>query len=327
MPMSPNEDVGIAIVNYRTAPSIERQLQAWSRERPVESRIGAIIVVDNDAGELDTRIERLGLPVRYLRARGNRGYASGVNTGWRVLDHPYVLLLSPDAVISLASIDAMAAALDSEPALGAVAPLHLDRQGRPTNPFRRLPGWLDLLAHRTHLYRFEWAKRRTRRYLYADLDDLDVTWPPFDVEQPPASCLMLRSRAVSGDPMDERLPILFNDVDLSRRLRADGWRTRVIPDVTCRHEPATATRYLGTAAGAELYVGAYRYVRKWQGRACAELLRAGLIAEFALDLRAPEADRTQEARHAIAALRANRSLFDAGDDSDPVRRYWTANIE
>jgi GT2 family glycosyltransferase len=319
--VTPARDIGIAIVNYRTADLIKDQLRTWSGKLHRTSRIGAIVVVDNDPGELDVGLEQLDLPVQYLCAAGNMGYARGVNTGWRALTHPYILLLSPDAVISLASIEAMAAVLDRETTLGAVAPLHLDHQGRPTNPYRRLPRWADLLAYRTHLYRFAWAKRKTRGYLYADLNGLHATSDPFDVEQPPASCLMIRSRAIRGDPMDERFPILFNDVDLSTRLRAGGWRTRVIPDVTCRHEPAGSTRYLGTRARAELDVGTYRYVRKWQGRARAELVRTGLLAEAALDLRGSEADRKEAARCAIDALRANRSLFDAHNGADPVRRH------
>ena len=156
----PRPDVGVILVNYRTSgyPGAVGKVVSPLSER---SR-----VFDHCRGQrsddLATRLAALPLEVTYVAQGRNRGYASAVNVGWRALDEPYVLLLNPDAEISLTDIERMANVLDRGAGIGAVAPLHVDRSGTVTNPYRALPSWLDIAAERTHLYRFKWAKKRVR---------------------------------------------------------------------------------------------------------------------------------------------------------------------
>ena len=318
-------DIGVAIVNYRSASLILGLIERWSRELCSAPRIVEIVVVDNDPGELDARVDWLGLPVTYLQSAGNVGYAPAVNAACGRLTTPYVLLLNPDAEIAIEAVDRMAAVLDSELSVGAVAPLHVDHEGKVTNPYRRIPSWVDLASHRTRLQRFEWARRRKRRYLCEELDGIHAGWPPSEVEQPPASCLLLRRGAIADEVMDERFPILFNDVDLSARLRLGGWRMLVDPRVSCRHEPATSTRYLGIQGEAEFYVGAYRFVEKWEGRVRAEAFRTCIIAELTFAARHQRGPRA-ESLQAIRALLRDRSVFDGLNQGDPVRAYWPPGV-
>jgi hypothetical protein len=309
--------VGVVVVNYRSAVLLSRLLGRWSDEGLDQSHAVTVVVVDNDVGDLER--DALGPNVEYVAGSGNPGYAAGVNAGCRVLQMPYVLLLNPDADIGLDAVEQMAAVLDENPVTGAVAPLHCNRADEITNVYRRIPSWLDLISHRTRVQKFGWARTRVRRYLYTDLAGIDPGWPLTPAEQPPASCLLVRRSAVVGEMMDVRFPILFNDVDLSRRLACHGWPTVVAPWIACRHVPATSTRYLGDRATAESHVGAYRYVRKWEGRGRAEALRISLIGDLMLDSRSRDSDAS---RIAAQALRANHSIFDGHLAGDPVRPYW-----
>ena len=310
--------VGAVVVNYRTAEPILDQLSVWRHERRgAAHRLASVAIVDNDPGELD-ELESA-TDVRYIRLDGNYGYANAVNRGWRATEEPYVLLLNPDARISLSAVDALASVLDTAPDVGAVAPLHLDSTDRVMNPYHTLPSWLDLIAHRTRVYRFGWAKQRVAAYFMRELDGIDGDWPLTDVPQPPASCLMLRRTSVEqDDPIDQRFPFLFSDVDLSRRLAAGGWRTLIVPAARCRHEPATSGRYLGARGAAENHVGTYRYARKWEPRAGTETFRAVLLTELLLTARG-----SPGAQAAFWALLRNRSIFDRPrPHEDPVRAHW-----
>lgn len=308
--------VGVIIVNYRTADLIERLVVRLSETR---ERIASIVVVDNDPGDLGDRLaaRHHDVDIAYIARDRNRGYPSAVNVGWRALVEPYVLLLNPDADVEPSAISRMAEALDREARVAAVAPLHLDPDGTVTNPYRSLPGWLDLIAERTHLYRFGWAKARVSRYEAAELDRIDQSWPLTAVQQPPASCLLLRRGAIRGTPMDERFPFLFNDVDLSRGLLEDGWSTVIETGAQCTHVPNTSGRYLGRRAEAENNLGAVRYCRKWEGRFAAAALRGALIAEAAITIR-----RRPEARETLRALVNGRSIFESEGVGDPVRPWW-----
>jgi GT2 family glycosyltransferase len=303
------------------AERLDGLLARWSTKVADRNRIDRIVVVNNDEGDsVDPSAWPPNLPTRYIKLGGNRGYAAGVNAGWRALDTDYVLLLNPAAEIGTDSIERMADLLDVHPEVGALAPMHADHDGRPINRYHTLPSWLDLACHGTHLYRFAWAKRRVRAYQCDWLDDITPDWPLTPVEQPPASCLLIRREAVEGEPMDEAFPILFNDVDLSTRLRRNGWRTLIVPDVVCRHLPATATRYLGVRARAEGYLGAFRYLRKWYGVLPSNAYRVLLSVSLALSARHRSLRR--ENREAVAALLRNRSIFDRRDVADPVHRFW-----
>lgn len=294
--------VGVVLVNYRTAALILELLRVWSDERTAgPHRIGSIVVVDNDPGQLDQLLSNP--DVDYVALDRNRGYASGVNVGWRRTHESYVLLLNPDAKVPLESIDALANVLDSRSDVGAVAPLHLGPDEQVTNPYHTLPSWLDLIAHRTRLYRFAWAKRRVAAYFMSEVDRIDADWSPTEVEQPPASCLLVRRAAIKGpDLLDEHLPLLFNDVDLSRRLVIGRWRTLVVPSARCWHVPGTSGRFLGLRGTAENHIGAYRYARKWDGRFKAEILRGCLVGELMLT-----SSGSPDRREAITALISNRS--------------------
>lgn len=315
--------VAVVVVNYRSAQPILDGLRAWREERRgAAHRLASIAIVDNDPGELDDL--ETAADVHYIRLDGNYGYAKAVDQGWRATHEPYALLLGPDARISLTDIDTLASVLDTAPDVGAVAPLHINSNDQVTNPYHTLPSWIDLIAHRTRVYRFAWAKQRVATYFMRELDGIGSDWPLTEVPQPPASCLMLRRTAVrEDDPIDERFPFLFSDVDLSRHLAAGGWRTLVVPAARCWHVPATSGRYLGLRNRAENHIGAYRYARKWEPRLGAELFRAALLGELALTARG-----APDVRLAMWALILNRSVFDrAVPGDDPVRRYWPSANE
>jgi GT2 family glycosyltransferase len=315
--------IDVVAVNYRSAAMVRTVCGRLAAGRG--DRLGTVAVVDNDPGELEASQLAEAGRVELIR-RSNDGFAGGVNAGWAIGGSPYVLLINPDAEVEWESVLRLAQALDSEPRLGAVAPLHLDHRGQVTNPYSEVPDWRDLLAHRfAPLRLLPSGARRLERYFATHLDGIGPDSGTVEVEQPPASCLLVRRQAVDGPPMDPRLPIYFNDVDLSRRLRDGGWRSAVVTAAVCRHEPGGAGGLLlGRALAAENQVGAYRYVRKWHGPLRALVYRAGVMAILAL--RAARHPGDGAIRRTIAALARNRSIFDAGN-GDPVRAIEARNRE
>ncbi len=68
---------------------------------------------------------------------------------------------------------------------------------------------------------------------------------PRTVDQPSASCLLLRRSVLGRSVFDERYPIFFNDVQLARRIAATGRKLWVTPDAKVIHEGHASTRQLG----------------------------------------------------------------------------------
>jgi len=57
-----------------------------------------------------------------------------------------------------------------------------------------------------------------------------------DVDSLSGACMLVRSAAVPDSPLlDETLPMYFEDIDLCRRLRAEGWRIRFLGNAEAVH--------------------------------------------------------------------------------------------
>jgi GT2 family glycosyltransferase len=90
---------------------------------------------------------------------------------------------------------------------------------------------------------------------------------PLRVEQPSASCLLLRRAFLSPDRiLDERFPIFFNDVQLARELGRAGRELWVTPDAVVVHEEHASSRQLGGALKRHYIASVVRMLRVTQPR-------------------------------------------------------------
>jgi N-acetylglucosaminyl-diphospho-decaprenol L-rhamnosyltransferase len=115
----------------------------------------------------------------------------------------------------------------ADPTVGAVAPALVLPSGDLQDSARWVPTPADLLL-----------RRFTGRQ-----PDMVRSAEPVDVEWVVAACLVIRRSAfeeIGG--FNERFFLYFEDVDLSVRLRATGYRVRYDPTVKASHEHRAASR-------------------------------------------------------------------------------------
>jgi GT2 family glycosyltransferase len=100
------------------------------------------------------------------------------------------------------------------------------------------------------------------------------------VEQPSASCLLIRRSALpDGELMDEQFPIYFNDVALARSLASRGHELWMTPEAVVVHEHGASTRQLGGLL-ARQHIGAHvRYLKATEPRYRLEVFRAVVLAQ------------------------------------------------
>ncbi len=98
-----------------------------------------------------------------------------------------------------------------------------------------------------------------------------------------ASCLMIRKSVLTGGDMtqsssigivsqagpraaigvmDERFPMFYNDVDVSKRMADAGWKTAYVADATVVHRHGASTRQVRARMIPESHRSAFRYLRK-----------------------------------------------------------------
>lgn len=266
----PGPGVSVLVVSWQSAAWIDRCV------RSIDAADAEIIVADNGSTDGSAARARAAAPqASVLELARNLGFAGGVNAARRAAQAPRLLLLNPDAAATPGAIARLAAALDADAGLGAVAGRLVSPDGTPQPGFnvRRLPTLASLTADLLFIDHLWPGNPASARYYARDLDpDASV-----DVEQPAAACLMIRADVFDRlGGLDEAFwPAWWEDVDFCRRLRDAGQRIRYVPEAVFTHVGGTSVDALGSAAFDRAFAAnRRRYVRKHHGAAAAALIGA-----------------------------------------------------
>lgn len=265
---SASRSVDVVVVSYNSSGHIRQCVEPLLGVPGVQ-----VVVVDNASSDGSVEVVR-NLPVATIQLPTNRGFAAGVNAGWRTGSAPYVLLLNPDARIEGDALDALAQRLESDGATGAVAPRILTGDGLLDFSQRRFPRLRSTFARALYLHRVfpyaAWTDELVR--------DESAYSTPGTPEWVSGACMLLRREALAAvDGLDEGFFMYSEDTDLCRRLRLAGWEIAF--------EPAAVVQHVGGASRprAELLpalaASRVRYAQKHHGRLVESLERLGLALE------------------------------------------------
>jgi GT2 family glycosyltransferase len=225
------------------------------------------IVVDNAStdGSADFVAEKFPA-VRLIRLEQNVGFGAGVNRAAAGATGTYLLLLNPDAEATPKAVERLVEFLDEHVTCGAATGrlLSMTEDWQRGLNVRRLPTFGGVAADLL-LMRQIWPRNPiSRRAEGADIDDTAA----HAVEQPAATCLMVRRRAfdeVGG--MDEQFfPVWFEDADFCRRLLEEGWTIFFVPRANFRHLGGSSVGTLDKTQTARVYYeNLERYMAKHHG--------------------------------------------------------------
>ncbi len=239
----------------------------WNSEADIADCLDAVsfagtsetVVVDNDSRDGTRRLLEGRGDIRLITNRRNLGYARATNQGIELARGEYVLLLNPDAVPEPDALDLLVSTLDGHPEAGGAAARLLNTDGTTQHSIRSFPDAATLLWELTGFARLFPRSRRFGRWRMAWFD-YDR---PAEVDQPMASCLLVRRRVLRElGGLDESFPIFFNDVDLSRRMLQAGWKTLYVPDARVRHRRGASTSQARPQMITESHRSMFRYLRK-----------------------------------------------------------------
>ncbi len=258
--MSAAPEISVVIPSWNTRELLRTCLATLRVARKPATEV---IVVDNGShdGSADM-VERDFPEARVLRNERNEGFARGSNQGMRAARGRYVLLLNTDTELAPDALERLHAFLESHPEHGAAAPRLVHPDGRTQRTCNAFPRLATALFFATPLERWWPDSPELRRYFLRDWDHEDER----DVDQPPAACLLVRASVLAQVGLfDERLWLFFNDVDLSKRMAAAGWRTRYVAGARVVHHVGASTKQFGD------FVPEYQrnrlvYYRKHHGR-------------------------------------------------------------
>ncbi|MFT5563624.1 MAG: N-acetylglucosaminyl-diphospho-decaprenol L-rhamnosyltransferase [Myxococcota bacterium] len=201
---------------------------------------GADVVLVVDAGSGDGSVQHLRTAGITVLSLANLGFGRAVNAGVAALpeDVDVVVICNADTTWKAGAVTALAARARAG-GIGAVGPAVLYPDGRLQASARMLPDLTTAVGHAV-LGRWWAANRWTQRYRMADVDPAvarDADWL--------SGCALAvyRPAFVHVGGFDPGYFLYVEDVDLSVRLRAAGWRLVTEPEASVVHEVGASTRY------------------------------------------------------------------------------------
>jgi N-acetylglucosaminyl-diphospho-decaprenol L-rhamnosyltransferase len=276
--------ISVVIVNWNSGRLLEGCVRSLFRY----AAGCEIIIVDNASVDSSLRFAaEAGKDLFILYNKKNVGFAAGNNLGWRASKGDKILFLNPDTECLPESVSRLEQTLATDKTIWAAGGQLIHPGGKSQSRFnvRKFPS-IGTVA--------------------AEMLFIDEIWPsnPWsgvncpinrtlaaDVDQPAAACLMVVRAGLEyiGGFDEEYRPAWFEDVDLCRRIRNQGFRIQYQPGARFLHHGGYSLEHLSRQDFLEIFhTNQIRYFKKHYGFKTAERVRhlvsLGLILRSALSL-------------------------------------------
>ena len=245
------------LVNYNAGRELMTALQSIAddlAERPWEA-----IVVDNASSDGSADAVTAFAPrARVLQNRENVGFARGVNQGLAATTAATVLIMNPDCRLEHGAFGALRAELERSDRVALAGPRILNPDGSIQGSARGDPDMLTGLFGRTTVLRrvlphLGVAKRNVVAADGSGKASIEVDWVS-------GACMLARRSALDRvGGFDERYFLYWEDADLCRRLRGQGYQIRYVPGATAVHRVGHSSRVVRSSAIRAFHDSAYLY--------------------------------------------------------------------
>ncbi|MBW7888002.1 MAG: glycosyltransferase family 2 protein [Bacteroidetes bacterium] len=232
-----------------------------------------VIVVDNNSRDGSAEMVEIEFPdVRLIKNNENTGYAKGNNIGYTASTGSYILLLGSDTQILYNAVNKLSDFLDTHHHAGIVSGKLLLSNGLTQHSCKKFP----TLANAAALYCS--LNFLNKAYLMADFNHNEIK----EIDQPDATCIMIRRTALTDYIFNEQYSILYNDVELCKRIKTNGWKIYFLPDAEIVHHGSQSTKQANPQLRLVMYKNIIDYYSNTSGYYSRYILKPILIIRFLL---------------------------------------------
>ena len=220
-----NPIVSVLIVTWNSAGTIQECLK--SLRETTERLDFEVIVVDNAGSDGTAGIVKNDHPwVRLIETGANVGFARAMNLAASLARGRYLFLFNPDARVENDAVSILAGFLDADKEAGAASPDILEAGGgRSLAAVQKRPTLVDQFLRQFGLRRL-WSHRGLKK-----------SGPePSRGDRLSGSAMMIPARVWSKvGPLNEELPLYFEDLDISTRIERAGLSLWRVPEAVVVH--------------------------------------------------------------------------------------------
>jgi len=226
------KDLSIIVVTYNSLDKLKESVR--SLKEAGYDKQAQLLYVDNASSDTSVEYVKGQLPqAKIIKNNQNMGYSAAINSGLKIAQTPYCLILNPDVEVVPGSIEFMIDFMKKNQRVGLAGSRLLNPDGTLQYSARR---FLDL---RTYLYRFTPLRglmkgsALERYYLMQDWDHRQnriVDWVL-------GGCMLVRKEALNAvGLMDEKFFLYFEDVDWCFRMWEKGWQIAYVAEAAMIHK-------------------------------------------------------------------------------------------
>jgi GT2 family glycosyltransferase len=217
-----------------------------------------VIVIDNGSKDGTSEAIRQNFPNVYLIENyKNAGYAFACNQGIAKSNGKYILLLGNDTRIKDYAFLNNINFLEKEPKVGAITARLLNEDGSlQKGNCKRFPSLKD------GFFTYVGLKSFTSKYQMSSFEYNKIT----EIDQAATTYLMFRADLLlSLKGFNEEYKILYNDVDLCKRVKNTGYKIIFNPAAEVYHKGSASTRLATPRLRLIMYIDIFRYYYKHFG--------------------------------------------------------------
>jgi GT2 family glycosyltransferase len=228
-------DVAAILVDYNAGDELRQALESIAAD--LGDRSWEAVVVDNASTDASSgTLTDFGPTVSVIRNADNVGFATAVNQGLQATSAPMVLIMNPDARLEQGAFGGLESVLALDDACALAGPKILNPDGTVQGSARGDPDMLTGLFGRSQALSqwLPWLPVSRRNVVDAAI--LAGGQVSHVVDWLSGACLLARRSALARvGGFDERYFLYWEDADLCRRLRGEGFNVRYVPGVTAVH--------------------------------------------------------------------------------------------
>lgn len=244
--------VSVIIVSWNTEDLIKDCVNSVLENLRKEFEKYEVIVIDNASTDNSPAWLRNQKNIYFIENKENLGYAAACNQGIDSSSGEYLLFLGSDTKMLPGTITQCLKFLQTHPEAGAVSCKLLNPDGTTQNSVKRFPKFHNAVF--TYLS----LDFLNKKYNMANFGYDQIA----EVEQADGTFLMVRRKVIEIiGSFDEQYKILYNDVDLCKRIRENAYKIYFLHNCSIIHHGSRSTGKADFKVRKIMYGDIYRYYR------------------------------------------------------------------